>query len=769
MKKILLLLCVIVGCWWASSAGTVTDVITYDKILNTAFTDVAYNSPESGVNYLSSLYATQKYVNTISFQNNEGSMRTAISAAAPDGLTAKAVNVVWHPDPLDPHKGHTLVVYGSDTPYASSLDVYDEAKRGTELGRVTYPETTINVSGDYANIVLVMELPKTHIGDVETISFDWKTQSITDVITYDKIFNTAFTDVAYNSPESGVNYLSSLYATQKYANTISFQNNGSNMRTAIAGAASNGLTLDAVSVVWHPDPIDPHKGHTLVVYGSDTPYASSLDVYDESKRGTELGRVTYPDTKISVSGKYANIVLVMELPKTHIGDVETISFDWAGDVAKAIEPIIVKTAAGDVIETGAKLNVFEPLTLTIETATPDVTYEWTLGDKTGTATGKFTLEVTEDATLTVVATKEGYNSRDFSAVFTYYPPVTSIANFWLRHTLFTQGVDQDFRVDFDATVVYVANVVPMSSDSGKLPDGQIYITDGTHFARIYMIDKSSDLKPGDVIAAGWTAKYRNYAGWKDFLPQGELTVKSHDGVVPAPVAIGNEEALEALCPGTPVIITKVTLTSDTKPDVYTGDVDYINTFDCGVNLVNAFGLPSQVAGVYDVYGIADFYGYNRTNAPAVGPTDGDYNRRRWRVAVTRYEEWLPTAPRPRFELATGAEVDSGEPIVITCQDAEATIMYRFDEEEYAVYNPENKPVMPARDVTVSAYAVKEGNHDSAVRTVSLKYSGKAGIEAISADGAGEARYYDLQGRPVAKPATGLYIKVENGKAGKVAL
>ena len=188
-----------------------------------------------------------------------------------------------------------------------------------------------------------------------------------------------------------------------------------------------------------------------------------------------------------------------------------------------------------------------------------------------------------------------------------------------------------------------------------------------------------------------------------------------------------------------------------------------------MNLVNAFGLASVEPGVYDVYGIVDFLGYKRTNAPAVGPTDGDYASCNWRVAPTRWEVWLPTAPRPRFELATGTEVDSGEPIVITCQDAEATIMYRFDEEEYAVYNPEAKPVMPARDVTVSAYAVREGNHDSAVRTVSLKYSGKAGIESISAAAAGEARYYDLQGRPVAKPTSGLYIKVAGGKASKVAL
>ncbi len=437
-------------------------------------------------------------------------------------------------------------------------------------------------------------------------------------------------------------------------------------------------------------------------------------------------------------------------------------------VTMQLKPAVL-TIGGAVYEKDY-LRAYESTPVSIAAAHDGAAISWEYNGRQGTSP---TVEVREDGELKVTVSREGWTPAVRTLEVRGLEPLTSIQAVWDAYPVYGHGqevIDEEpLTVLFDATVVYVANVVPMSSDSDKQPDGQIYITDGTHFSRIYLKDKSSELKPGDVIAAGWKAHFRSQGGWKDFLPDGELTVKSHDGVVPAPVAVGNEEALQALDPGTPVMVSKVTLTTATKPDVYTGDINYIAAQDCGVNLVNAFGLASVEPGVYDVYGIVDFYGYKRTNAPAVGPTDGDYASRNWRVAPTRWEVWLPTAPRPRFELATGAEVDSGEPIVITCQDAEATIMYRFDEEEYAVYNPEAKPVMPARDVTVSACAVREGNHDSAVRSVSLKYSGKAGIGAISADAAGEARYYDLQGRPVAKPATGLYIKVENGKAGKVAL
>ncbi len=691
MKKILLLLCVIVGCRSVSSAGTVTDKFTYDMLLNETFNDITYTSSVSGVSYLSSLQAYKDMPGEICFQN-DGSYVSAIAASAANGLTLGSVSVTWHSDPIGgPHTGHAVVVYGSETPYASSHDGYDTAKRGTEIGRATYPETTATIDGSYSNIVVVIEMPRSDLGEIADISFDWKTESITDKFTYDMLLNDTFKDITYTSSVSGVTYLSSLQAYKDMPGEICFQNDGSYV-SAIAASAANGLTLGSVSVTWHSDPIGgPHTGHALVVYGSETPYASSHDGYDAAKRGTEIGRATYPETTATINGSYSNIVVVIEMPRSDLGEIADITFDWQGEVAKQMEPIVVKNNYGVEIESRSHFDYFEPLRLSVDCATPDVSYEWTLGDKSGTATGPFTIDITEDTPddceLSVVATKEGYNPRDFSATFTYYPPVTSIANFWMRNTLYSKGDDREFTVDFDATVVYVANVVPMSSGMEKLPDGQIYITDGTHFARIYMVDKSSDLKPGDVIAAGWTAKYRNYGGWKDFLPQGELTVKSHDGVVPAPVAVGSEDALKALCPGTPVVVGKVTLTEATKPDVYTGNIGYIKTDECGVKMVNAFGLPSQAAGVYDVYGIVDFYGYRRTNAPAVGPTEGDYTHTDWRVAPIRYEVWQPTAPRPRFELATGAEVDSGEPIVITCQDAEATIMYRFDEGEYAKYDP----------------------------------------------------------------------------------
>jgi len=55
--------------------------------------------------------------------------------------------------------------------------------------------------------------------------------------------------------------------------------------------------------------------------------------------------------------------------------------------------------------------------------------------------------------------------------------------------------------------------------------------------------------------------------------------------------------------------------------------------------------------------------------------------------------------------------------------------------------------------------------------VTLKVTvGESGVEAIEADAAkGEAVYFNLQGQRVANPENGLYIRLQDGKATKVAL
>ena len=431
-----------------------------------------------------------------------------------------------------------------------------------------------------------------------------------------------------------------------------------------------------------------------------------------------------------------------------------------------VKPIEIN--AGGAVIVSDLLRAYGKTAVTLSTATPGAAITWEYDGKTGTSTD---LEVEVAGTLKVTAVKDGFTTATRTVEVRPFAPLTSIQAVWDAYPVPGNGTVTDpepLTVLFDATVVYVANAPDMYSD---VPNGQVYITDGTNFSRIFFAGTPVDYKPGDVIAKGWTAKFQRHGGWKEFVPESGLTVASHDGKVPAPRAIGDEDALQALDPGTPVVVKGVILACATSSEIYTGDQPslQIKTTNSPVALINAFGIASVDSARYDVYGLVDFYGYKRSNAPAVGPTDGDYSHRQWRVAVTEFELWKPTSPRPQFALTNDSEVDSGEPIVITCQDEAATIMYSMDGENYSEYDAANPPVMPAEDVIVSAYSRQEGYHDSAVRRVSLRYSGKAGIADITLDPAGAAEYYDLTGRRVDSPKAGMYIRVQGGRATKVIL
>ncbi|MCM1036065.1 MAG: hypothetical protein NC406_01900 [Bacteroides sp.] len=576
-------------------------------------------------------------------------------------------------------------------------------------------------------------------------------------------------DAAWESPVTKVHYLMQGIYDDSDGVRLCLAHTKYKCQGVVADAGD--MELAKVVVTWvEPDKLwwtDPENPVVLEVYGRDTPYTSVEDLADESTRGVKIGEVTSPGTVIEVTGGYSYVGLCKSMIDPNDdweAELSAIEFYWSS-AKEAMEDITVTNAAGIQLSESAKYAVTGTETYVISSATPDVTFTWSMGSQSGTGVGSAYVTVSEPGVLNISAEKDGFISRERTVEFAAGKVIKSIYDAWEAYPM-PDAKDQNcgvaFPVDFDATVVYAANI----------PAGAVVIIyDGTNFSRIYWPLGKVDLAPGDVIAKGWYATFGLNHAWKNFLPVSPFTVASHDGEIPAPVVIGSEEALQAVEPGTPVVVKGVILSGPTSSEVYDGDDAFkqIQTKNSPVALVNAFGIASVDSARYDVYGVMDFYGYKRTNAPAAGPIDADFSHRRWRVAVTEFELWKPTSPRPQFALANDSEVDSGEPIVITCQDEDATIMYSMDGETYAEYDAANPPVMPAEDVTVSAYSRQEGYHDSAVRKVSLRYSGKAGITDITLDPAGAAEYYDLTGRRVDNPKAGMYIRVQSGRATKVIL
>lgn len=80
----------------------------------------------------------------------------------------------------------------------------------------------------------------------------------------------------------------------------------------------------------------------------------------------------------------------------------------------------------------------------------------------------------------------------------------------------------------------------------------------------------------------------------------------------------------------------------------------------------------------------------------------------------------------------------------------------------------NEPFRIDGPGTINAYAVYNGVTGE-VATKDVVASELTGVEGIVVDANAPVRYFDLQGRPVANPRGGIFIRVAGGKATKVAI
>lgn len=113
------------------------------------------------------------------------------------------------------------------------------------------------------------------------------------------------------------------------------------------------------------------------------------------------------------------------------------------------------------------------------------------------------------------------------------------------------------------------------------------------------------------------------------------------------------------------------------------------------------------------------------------------------------------------------KVHAVAPETITITDSEGidhTMQKLSDTNEYTYNSPAaGYYIIIARDA--------DGNlSDPAIYVVGNSVSGSVGIDNIEEDSTStEERYFNLQGTEVKNPANGIFIRVKNGKAAKVAL
>lgn len=129
-------------------APLVDDVLTFEDIGTgkagyTDFSNVTFDSPAVYAGTIAGAHS--------SIQLNTPSPRGIITTAS--GGKLLSVEVEWNENMSS---SNTLRIYGKNTAYDSSADLYNESTRGTLLGNITYgTANSLSITGDYAYIGIV--------------------------------------------------------------------------------------------------------------------------------------------------------------------------------------------------------------------------------------------------------------------------------------------------------------------------------------------------------------------------------------------------------------------------------------------------------------------------------------------------------------------------------------------------------------------------------------------------------------------------------------
>lgn len=135
----------------------------------------------------------------------------------------------------------------------------------------------------------------------------------------------------------------------KYAGQSSNGNSSIQMRnqspSGIVSTTSGGL-IKKVKVDWNTNTAN---GRSIKIYGSNTAYTESADVYDSEKRGEELGSIAKGTTELEITGDFAYVGI---LPVGGAMYLNSITFVWAApkelvSIAVKTAPTVVNYAAGE--------------------------------------------------------------------------------------------------------------------------------------------------------------------------------------------------------------------------------------------------------------------------------------------------------------------------------------------------------------------------------------------------------------------------------------
>ncbi len=363
-------------------------------------------------------------------------------------------------------------------------------------------------------------------------------------------------------------------------------------------------------------------------------------------------------------------------------------------------------------------------------------------------------------TATITATFAGndtYSAGSVSYTINVTKVYTSIAD------VLTADNNTEIRFDFPMTVGYVSG-------------NYCYVTDGKGgYILVFGNNNNINYSANDVIPAGWTAKYTVYNGLPEIATKGyTLPESTETGTYEIATVNAADLASQPLCR-----IVKVEGVTFTEATPATNSEFTGTSAETTIGFYNQMKLASVAAGDYDVTVIVSVFDKTATAIAAPGQF----------IPVEYY--LLPIdAPTIKIDGVEFTDFDTA----IDLQKGTKTVTITATDESHHIYhkhsatgNAEN--VAPLADTedgytwvqshtadipvslngTLSFYAQHPvSGAKSEVKTLTFVGDSTAIFE-VEAGVSGEAEWFDLTGRRVAKPAKGgVYIIKEGSKTSKRA-
>ncbi|MBR6489331.1 MAG: chitobiase/beta-hexosaminidase C-terminal domain-containing protein, partial [Muribaculaceae bacterium] len=635
MKKLLTFLMMsilTIGVGWAEE---VTDVLTRATtgVTGNNYSDWSGKTSNSDAVYAGNSAGGNESIQLRSNNNNSGIVTTA------SGGKVKSITIAFNSETAD---GRTVNIYGKNSAYSTSADLYASSSQGTLLGTIVKgTSTSLTVDGDYAFIGLRSASSALYISSITII---WETSGGT---TLEKVETPTFSVPAGSYDEAQIVEIScattgaTIYFStdnetfKNYNEAITISETTTLHAYASKEGMDNSQTASATYIIVDNSPAQPGE-EVMFDYRTGKEFAQSNgdDMEQSSKKGITIdfgGGSNTSNTPKWYSSNNGNArVYVNNTITVNAGElaIESVSFTFEGTNSLSNPSVQPGSYDNGVWSVGATSGVLTAdKTARIATITVKLAEEGTVvnpptisGSEIFEGSTEITITAQDGATIyyTVDGSEPTTSSTLYSAPFTINATTTVKAIAYVGEVASSIATKTFVKYDISSVAEFNAleqgtnfkytgnNLVAIAQTSNG---ANLYVQDGEKGMLIYKsggIGKTYVL--GDKIPSGFTGTRSTYNGAPEMTnPAG--FADSEDNVEVSPLEITPSQVGDNF--GRYTIIKNATFNTSAKTITANGEtIDYYTTFLNG----------SPTDGVaYNVIGVCTYYTKNNAYLPEFLP------------------------------------------------------------------------------------------------------------------------------------------------------